>query len=111
MNRRLYLSFGKRGLDLTLAFVGLVLLSGPLLALAAWIRWRDGGPVLFRQERVGRRGVRFSIYKFRTMDECAAAGGSVTVAGDPHVTRTGRWLRRLKVDELPQLLNVLKGRR
>ncbi|MFA7329630.1 MAG: sugar transferase [Candidatus Delongbacteria bacterium] len=99
----------KRGLDLLLATLGL-LLVWPLLAGAAlWIRLDSPGPVLFRQERVGRRGRPFRILKFRTMRETAEPGRQITVGQDPRITRSGRWLRASKLDELPQLFNVLKG--
>jgi lipopolysaccharide/colanic/teichoic acid biosynthesis glycosyltransferase len=106
---RFYSQYGKRVLDVTLALGGVLLLALPLLMVAAWIFLVDGPPVLFRQERVGRHGARFRIYKLRTMANHSLARDSMTVAGDPSITRTGRWLRRLKLDELPQLLNVLKG--
>lgn len=104
-----YSRFGKRSLDLALALSGLMVLALPMLAIAAWIRLMDGAPAVFRQERVGRNRVLFWIYKFKTMHNHTAFDESVTVAGDPRITKTGRWLRRFKLDELPQLLNVLKG--
>lgn len=97
----------KRGGDLLLALLLAVLLA-PVAALCAGaVRWRDGAPVLFRQVRVGRGGRPFTILKFRTMSP--AAGSEVTVAGDRRVTPLGRFLRRSKLDELPQLWNVLRG--
>ncbi len=106
---KLYSQFGKRGADLGLAIVSLALLLLPMLAIAAWIRLVDGAPVLFCQKRVGRKKALFRIYKFRTMDAQEFSPGFITVAGDPRITKTGRWLRRFKLDELPQLLNVVKG--
>jgi lipopolysaccharide/colanic/teichoic acid biosynthesis glycosyltransferase len=98
----------KRVIDFTSALVGLVLLS-PLLALAAiLVAILDGRPVLFTQVRVGRNGVGFSIFKFRTM-QLMNSGPMITVSNDPRITRTGRILRKTKIDELPQLYNVLKG--
>lgn len=101
----------KRWFDVGLAAVGLVL-SAPLWPLvAAAVKLEDGGPVFFRQRRWGWRGERFTALKFRTMNHDAdASGGSrpATVA-DPRVTRTGRVLRATGLDELPQLLHILRG--
>ena len=104
-----YRAYGKRGFDLALSVIGLVLFGVPMAALSLLIRLVDGSPVLFRQQRVGRGGKLFTIYKFRTMTNRPVAGSSITVAGDARVTAIGKWLRRFKLDELPQLLNVLKG--
>ena len=94
--------------DVTCAAVGLLVLTPVLAALAVLILWNDGRPVLFSQMRVGRRGKLFRIWKFRTMRP-NGKGGLITAAGDKRVTRTGAVLRRFKLDELPQLFNVLKG--
>ena len=97
-------------LDLAAASVGLVVVSPILLLVALLIKADSKGPVFFRQERVGRNSNAFSIYKFRTMVEDASRrGGQLTADGDARITRVGRVLRRLKIDELPQLLNVLRG--
>jgi lipopolysaccharide/colanic/teichoic acid biosynthesis glycosyltransferase len=100
-----------RPLDLALAGTGL-LLATPVLALAALaIKLDDGGPLLYRQTRVGRDGRDFELLKLRTMvvgAERIGAGAAVDV-GDPRITRAGRMLRRLSVDELPQLWNVVRG--
>ena len=85
----------------------LLALSPVMAACALAIRWLDGSPVLFSQERLARGGARFRIYKFRTMRREPGAG--LTRAGDPRVTALGRRLRRTKADELPQLWNVLRG--
>jgi lipopolysaccharide/colanic/teichoic acid biosynthesis glycosyltransferase len=99
----------KRGFDL-LATVGVLLLWPVLLVIAIAIRFDDSPPVFFRQERVGRRQVPFRIWKFRSMrTDAACAGSQLIVDGDPHVTRVGRVLWRTKLDELPQLFNVLAG--
>ncbi len=100
----------KRIFDLIAAATGLVLLS-PLFALVAIaIRLDSPGPILFRQRRVGRNFRLFDIYKFRTMvDGAARIGPSLTAGEDPRVTRIGRILRRTKIDELPQLINVING--
>ncbi len=100
----------KRLFDLAGAGLGLVLLAPLLAVLALLIKLEDGDPVLFKQERVGYRGRRFHIWKFRTMvPDAAARGLLLTVGRDPRITRIGAWLRRLKLDELPQLVNVLVG--
>ena len=104
----------KRSFDLLAAGAGLLLLAPLLLAVALWVRLDSRGPVLFRQVRIGRHGVPFEIYKFRTMADRPDggrrdAGPQLTVGQDPRVTRAGRFLRHYKLDELPQLLNVLEG--
>jgi lipopolysaccharide/colanic/teichoic acid biosynthesis glycosyltransferase len=101
----------KRIFDLLSALAGLLLLSPLFLLLAACIRLDSPGPVFFRQVRVGRGGQPFRIHKFRTMATDTTAGGlQLTVGSDPRVTRTGRWLREYKLDELPQLIDVVRGK-
>ncbi len=97
----------KRILDVVASAVGLFCLAPLFAVVALLVRWEDGGPVFFRQRRVGRDGNPFEIFKFRTMRP--AAGAVITAAGDSRITGTGRWLRRWKLDELPQLWNVLRG--
>lgn len=102
----------KRLFDIAVSLLALLLLALPMLAIAAWIRLDSPGPVFFRQQRVGRHGVPFAIHKFRTMRHvaCDGAGGlPLTVGADARITRAGRWLRRTRLDELPQLLDVLAG--
>jgi lipopolysaccharide/colanic/teichoic acid biosynthesis glycosyltransferase len=100
----------KRAFDVAGAGIGLLLLAPLFLAIALLVCGDDRGPVFFRQERIGYRGRPFRIWKFRTMVRDAQARGPLlTVGRDPRVTRVGAWLRRLKLDELPQLLNVLVG--
>jgi lipopolysaccharide/colanic/teichoic acid biosynthesis glycosyltransferase len=100
----------KRAFDIFLAFVGLVLLL-PLLALAALlIKLESPGPVFFKQERIGRNFRPFWIYKFRTMVQEASVHDSlITVGADRRITRVGRILRKTKLDEVPQLINILRG--
>ncbi len=98
----------KRLFDLLLAAAALLLLSPLMLAVALAIRLDSPGPVFFRQQRVGRHGVPFNIHKFRSMRD-GAAGPALTVGADPRITRVGAWLRRLRLDELPQLIDVLQG--
>lgn len=102
-----------RSFDVSAAAVGLLLLSPLMLAIAAWIRLDSPGPALFRQDRVGQGGRIFRIRKFRTMLEGASVRPGpreITVGHDPRITRAGAFLRRTKLDELPQLLDVLAGR-
>lgn len=100
----------KRAVDLIGAGGGVVLLAPLLALLALLVKVEDGGPAFFRHQRVGYRGRLFRVWKFRTMVPDAEAHGlPLTVARDARVTRIGAWLRRLKLDELPQLFNVLVG--
>lgn len=100
----------KRLFDIVCAAIGLLLLSPLLLAVAAWIKLDSAGPVMFRQERVGRLGRTFRIHKFRTMRvDAPRLGPQITIGEDARITRSGRWLRATKVDELPQLWDVLRG--
>jgi lipopolysaccharide/colanic/teichoic acid biosynthesis glycosyltransferase len=99
----------KRLFDIVAAGIGLALLSPLLLTLALWVRLDSPGPVLYRQQRVGRNGVLFDILKFRTMKQGLDAGRQLTVGRDPRITRAGRFLRHYKLDELPQLINVVQG--
>jgi lipopolysaccharide/colanic/teichoic acid biosynthesis glycosyltransferase len=100
----------KRAFDIVTASVGLVLLSPLLLLVSLLIKLDSPGPVFFRQERIGRRFRPFLIYKFRTMvQDAPQLGGPITFGADPRITPVGRMLRKTKIDELPQLINVLKG--
>ncbi|KQU74853.1 MULTISPECIES: sugar transferase [unclassified Rhizobacter] len=100
----------KRGFDVLMAVTGLVVLSPLLFAIALWVKLDSPGPVFFRQERVGRSGRRFLIHKFRTMRHMPVdAGPQITVGADVRITRAGKHLRRAKLDELPQLIDVLAG--
>ncbi|MFP7753261.1 sugar transferase [Thermodesulfobacteriota bacterium B35] len=109
-NRSWYLCYGKGLVDRVLALAGLVCLSPLLFALAIAVKLDSPGPVFFRHERVGRNFAPFQVYKFRSMIVNAASmGPEITRGGDPRVTRIGRFLRAYKLDELPQLINVLVG--
>ena len=100
----------KRLFDVVVGVLALAVLAPLLLAAACWVRWDSDGPALFRQERVGRHGKLFRIHKLRTMHVNAAAQGpAVTTLGDARVTRAGRWLRHYRIDELPQLIDVIVG--
>ena len=100
----------KRLFDIVMAGLALLLMSPLLIGIAAWIRLDSVGPVFFRQERVGRHGRPFRIHKFRTMvTDAERLGAQITVSGDPRITAAGRFLRRSKLDELPQLIDVLAG--
>jgi len=100
----------RRLVDLVLAGAGLLVCSPLIAAIGGLVRLTRPGPVLFRQERVGRDGRPFLIWKFRTMTaDAAARGAAVSGPADPRVTRVGRYLRPARLDELPQLANILRG--
>lgn len=100
----------KRVFDVVISAIGLLLLSPILLVIALIIEIDTGGPILFKQTRVGRNQKPFKIYKFRTMDEDAEMKGlSITVGQDPRITKSGAFLRKYKLDELLQLINVFLG--
>jgi len=110
MKNGLYRKCGKRALDLAVSTAGLLLLAPLFLLIAILVKIASAGPVLYRHERVGRGGERFGVLKFRTM--CRGAdqlGPALTTATDSRITPLGRHLRRSKLDELPQLWNVLVG--
>lgn len=100
----------KRLFDLFFSSLGVFLLAPLFLVVSIWIKFDSPGPVFFRQKRVGRFGRPFSIFKFRTMCQDADKKGRlITVGEDPRITRLGRFLRQYKIDELPQLFNVVIG--
>lgn len=99
-----------RTLDFLFSFLGLILLSPFFLLIALFIKISSPGPVLYKQSRIGLNGLEFSVYKFRTMRMNSDKLGLITVGGrDPRITPLGYYLRKCKLDELPQLLNVLTG--
>ena len=106
----LYRKFFKRAIDTTLATGGLLVFGVPMLIIAACIKLDSKGPVFFRQERLGKGQKPFKIFKFRTMcDHAYEMGGIATSASDPRITKVGAFLRRTSLDELPQMLNILRG--
>ena len=100
----------KRLFDLVASGCGLIVLSPLFLIIAIWIKLDSKGPVFYRQVRVGRHNKDFRIFKFRSMRVGADKGSLVTIGGrDPRVTRSGYFIRKFKIDELPQLINVFIG--
>lgn len=100
----------KRGFDIIVSLIALFVLLPLFLVIALAIRLQDGGPVFYRQQRVGLHGRLFCIFKFRSMVPNAdRIGGHATADGDQRITRVGRFIRRTSMDELPQLLNVIAG--
>lgn len=100
----------KRLFDIVASGLGLIVLSPLFLILAIWIKLDSKGPVFYRQVRVGRHNKDFRIFKFRSMRVGADKGSLVTIGGrDPRVTKSGYWIRKFKLDELPQLINVFIG--
>lgn len=104
-----YVAFGKRGLDVVGSALGILVLSPLFVVIALAVRLTSAGPAFFRQTRVGRFGSPFELIKFRTMQVGSEKGSPLTAAGDQRITGFGAWLRRTKLDELPQLWNVLRG--
>ena len=100
----------KRIFDISISLCGLIVLSSMVAVLAFFIKTEDGGPVFYRGIRVGRYGKPFKIFKFRTMViNAEESGGPSTADDDPRITRIGRLIRKYKLDEVPQLINVFKG--
>lgn len=99
-----------RFFDVFFSAIGLIILSPLFLILAVWIKIDSKGPVFYKQSRVGKDNHDFYLYKFRTMAVDADKKGLITIGGrDPRITRLGYYLRKYKIDELPQLMNVLRG--
>lgn len=108
--RRFYAGYGKRALDLAVSVPALVALTPVFCVVAALVKAGSQGPVFYAQERVGRRGRPFRLWKFRTMvADADKSGPAVTSSGDARITPLGRTLRKWKLDELPQLWNVVRG--
>lgn len=99
-----------RFFDFILSLVGIVVLAPIFIVLAIWIKIDSKGPVFYKQVRVGQNGIDFGLFKFRSMVVDADKKGLITVGGrDPRITRSGYFIRKYKLDELPQLINVLVG--
>jgi lipopolysaccharide/colanic/teichoic acid biosynthesis glycosyltransferase len=103
------LSAFRRTLDIAVAFIALIAFSPLMLLAALFVRFGSAGPVFFRQRRMGRNGREFILYKFRSMCPMKGNNSSITVSGDIRITPVGAFLRRYKLDELPQFWNVLRG--
>jgi len=105
-----YGKYGKRIFDLVLAIPSIVILSPIFLLCAVLIKIETSGPVFFTHERIGRGWKPFRLYKFRTMvKDASRIGPLITSSSDPRITRVGRILRKFKIDEMPQIINVIKG--
>lgn len=103
------ISVVRRGLDVSVAVLALIVFSPLMLFAAMLVRWGSPGPVFFRQRRMGRNGREFTLFKFRSMCPKRGSNSSITVSGDVRITPVGALLRRYKLDELPQFWNVLRG--
>jgi lipopolysaccharide/colanic/teichoic acid biosynthesis glycosyltransferase len=99
----------KRVFDILVSAVGVFILAPLLILTALMVKLDSPGPVLFKQQRMGKGFRPFWIYKFRTMRNLPARGPKITIGNDPRITRVGRFLRQTKLDELPQLINILRG--
>jgi lipopolysaccharide/colanic/teichoic acid biosynthesis glycosyltransferase len=105
-----YKNFGKRVFDIIATLIGGILLLPLIVPIAIWIKLSSKGPLFYVQKRVGKDFKEFDLYKFRSMIvDADKVGPSVTSGDDPRITKVGKIIRRTKIDELPQLLNVLKG--
>lgn len=108
MQNNFYQKYGKRLFDVFFSLIALIILSPFFLVVSILTKLTSKGPVFFVQDRIGRHCISFSLYKFRSM-KTGKEGLSITVQGDNRITSFGRVIRKTKIDELPQLLNVLKG--
>lgn len=107
----MYRNFGKRALGILLSICGIIICCIPMLIIAVLIKLDSKGPVLFKQERLGKNKQLFKIWKFRTMcDHAYEMGGIANRPDDPRITKIGSFLRRTSLDELPQMFNILSGK-
>ena len=110
INEKAVFLFAKRGFDIVASLMGLLVLSIPMLLIAVIVKLDSPGPVIFKQKRIGKNKKPFNILKFRSMIVDAEKKGiKLTLDKDPRITRVGSFLRKSKLDELPQLINVLRG--
>ena len=105
----IYNQYIKRGIDFCLALVGLIIAAIPMAIVAVAIKAESKGPVIFKQDRIGYKGKVYKMYKFRSMCVEAEKGGVYSDNKDSRVTKVGKFIRATSIDELPQLVNVLKG--
>lgn len=104
----MYAKYLKRVLDFSLSLMALIVLSPVLLVLTILVRWKMGAPVIFRQKRAGRNETEFSLYKFRTMTDARDENG-ILLPNNQRMCKFGSWLRSTSLDELPELINIIKG--
>lgn len=104
-----YSNIVKRGVDFTLALLGLIVVAIPMGVVAIAIKLESKGPVIFKQDRIGYKGKVYKMYKFRSMRVDAEKSGVYSDNKDPRVTKVGKLIRATSIDELPQLVNILKG--
>ena len=110
INTKLFYDLFKRIIDFTMSLIGLILISPIWLLVGLFIKLNDKGPILFKQTRIGLNGIPFTIYKFRTMKiNTEKYAHCPTSSNDPRITTVGRWLRKFSLDEIPQLINIIKG--
>ena len=106
----MYRAFGKRLIDFLLSLIGLIICGIPMLIIALIIKLTSPGPAIFKQKRLGKNQKEFTVYKFRTMvNHAFEIGGIATRSDDARITKIGAFLRRTSIDELPQMINILKG--
>lgn len=105
----MYVKFWKRFFDIVLSVIGLIVAAIPMAIVAIAIKWDSAGPVIFKQQRLGRYGKVYTMYKFRSMCVGAEKGGVYSDDKDTRISRVGMIIRKTSLDELPQLWNVLKG--